>query len=420
MSRNYKQFHKKRRVLWSLVVILVISLILLCGAFLMSHRSATTVYRPTTSVEPRGPSFEISTTTLRGRKLIDLNLTAIHPTITEHVAEVMAQSSKVFAYAHGTVAADGKLFIGMAANSANHFPSNELVVFGDASDISRPTLITMPASGEIETMTYDRTNDRVYIELSGNKALKIYAMNPHNYFMWTLASTSAIDAGRKPAIVSDGTYVYGITNTTPSTVFRVKIQGGELATSSIGHIRNGHSASIASFAGANVATTTELYFGGGMSDEFEKVDALTLASLGTVKISPCGMTDDMPYAPSTQGTFGYVYVGCEMVPYGIRIKTSDMSFERFVLPGGSLGMFAYGDDIYNAAEDGRIDIFPKGNLEQLHRYRIIDIKEPIDTKGQDLEVNEILYSPQNDGLYVTGWYGVEGLYRVSTSASDIQ
>src|SRR5258706_2271832 len=73
---------------------------------------------------------------------------SIHPTVKHGLATVTAASPKVFAYAHGTVSADGKLFIGMADKSENPFPSNEIVVFSD-QDINHPTLLTMPALWDV-------------------------------------------------------------------------------------------------------------------------------------------------------------------------------------------------------------------------------------------------------------------------------
>jgi hypothetical protein len=92
-----------------------------------------------------------------------------------------------------------------------------------------------------------------------------------------------------------------------------------------------------------------------------------------------------------------------------------MSFERFSLPGASLGLFVYGADLYNAAEDGTIDVFPGQDLRDLRRYQLLDNAALLDIKNQTPELNEILYSPEADKLYFTAWWGVRGLYQVATS-----
>ena len=343
---------------------------------------------------------------------VEIILPAIQASVMPSIAQVTARSPKVFAYAHGTIVADGKIFLGMAAAAGNRFQANQLTIF-NAADISRPTFVSVPMQGEIDTIIYDAVNDRIYFELSNNGGLHIFSLDPHTYAVSVIVSTTTVDVGRRPAIVTDGMYVYGITNTTPSSVFKVKIRGGELTVNKNGHIPNGHSAAIGIYA-----SSTELYFGGGMMNGFEKVDAATLESTASTTIGPCAMSDDMPHV-QTGPREGYVYIGCETVPYGVRVSTGDMSFDRFQLPGASLGLFVYGHDLYNAAQDGYIDAFPNADLTDLRRYRVTDDVAPFDTKGQSLEPNEILYSPETSKLYFTAWLGIEGLYQVSTSTPSV-
>jgi len=344
-------------------------------------------------------------------KMTKIVLPAIEPKVTNGEAVIQNASPKVFSYAHGTAIADGKIFIGMASRFGNAFPTNEIVVFKD-DDLSRPSYARLATNGDIETMIFDAVNDQIYFLLSSNGALKLYAMDPKSYNVRSLASTSAIDAGQRPAIVTDGRYVYGITDTASSTVFKVDLKNGTLTYSDSGHISKGHSAAIEIYG-----SSTELYFGGGMSNGFEKVDALTLRSTASTTISPCAMSDDMPFVKASDSS-GYVYIGCEGVPYGVKVKTSDLSFERFSLPGSSFGLFVYGNNLYNGAKDGNIDIFPNFDLKDLHRYRVIGEGSPLEYRNLDLEVNEIFYSEKTGKLFVTAWWGVPGLFEVSTSTGQ--
>ncbi len=324
-------------------------------------------------------------------------------------AHVDDHSPDVLAYAHGTLTTAGKFFIGMASKAGNPYPPNELVVFGDPSRLDRYLLISLPHAGDVETMVRDPLHDKVYFNLSANHSLELYAMDIGRYAIAPILSTTTVDVGRKPAITTDGTYIYGITDTDPSTVFKVDIASGTLMTSIRGHIPDGHSAAI-----GTSGSTTELYFGGGMSDGFEKADAATLAPITKTDLGPCSMSDDMPYQ-GIDGQGGYVYVGCESVPEGRRIATHDLSVERFSLPGNSLGLFLYGPDIYNVAQDGLIDIFHGRDLRDLERYRILDASStPMRSKGQSVEPNE-LFMDDSGRLYFTAWWGVPGLYRISTS-----
>lgn len=327
----------------------------------------------------------------------------IHAKITYGVANIISRSPGVFSYAHGTVVADGKIFIGMANKAGNPFPTNEVLIF-DPADITRPSIVRLSAPGDIETMAYDALNDKIYFPLTGKRSLDLYSLDPHTYAVSNIIRTASVDIGGKPAIATDGKYIYGIANTDPSAVFKVGVDGSGLIVSRSGHIPNGHSAAI----GMN-GSTTVLYFGGGASDDFEKTDATTLAVLASIKVKPCSISNDMPFDPVK----GYVYIGCETAPYGIRVNAAKMTYDRFSLPGNSLGVFMYGNDLYNAAQDGYIDIFKNGDLKNLIRYKVIDDIPVLAGKVLAPEVNEIFYLPESHKLYFTAWFGTKGLYQVS-------
>ncbi len=329
-------------------------------------------------------------------------------------AMVTAVSLPVFEYAHGTVMADGQFFIGMRDSVGNPFPTNIVVILTDPSDLHKYRVASLGEAGAVESAIYDDRNDKVYVMLAGNSALRIYSIDPQTYAVSTVLSTTSLDTGDRPAIVTDGTYIYGITNTERSTVFKVRISDGALWTDAGGHVPYGHSAAIGVYRGK-----TELYFGGGISHEVEKVDPANLYTIAEIKIPACNMTDDMPFAP-IDGRSGYIYVGCEDNPYGERVRTDDMSVEQFALPGKSYGLFVYGNDLYNAARDGYIDAFPGGDIHKLQRFRVAGGPIPLRPGGSELQVNELFYADATESMYFTAWLGMPGLFRVSTTtASDI-
>ena len=321
--------------------------------------------------------------------------------------EVSASSAPIFSYAHAVVEADGRFFIGMADYANNTFSPNEIVIMSDPSDLSKYSLVSLPKKGEIDTIVYDENNDKVYLELSGNGSLDLYAIDPHTYRVTTIISTTTIDAGRRPAIVTDGSYIYGITETNPSTVFKVGIKDGSLVTSSVGHVAFGHSAAIT----VN-GSSTEIYFGGGRSNGFEKMRASDLVVLGKVDVSPCFISDDMPLR-DIGGSDSYVYLGCELSPYGKAVRTSDMSVKSFPLPGYSYGLFIHGDKLWNVAEDAAIDVFSGFDLSAGKRLAIMEEGERMKLSGQNIAVNELLFSTTTDSLYFTGWWDLRGLFKVS-------
>jgi hypothetical protein len=327
--------------------------------------------------------------------------------------KITQHSPEIFAYAHGTVMADGKIFIGMSSRSGNPFPTNQLIVFTEPSDLRQFLIISIPKIGDIESMVYDRKNDKIYFTLSNNGALDVYRIDPKTYFISTVISTTSINIGLKPAITTDGEYIYGITYTDPSIVFKVGIYGTPLVISTASHIPNGHSAAIGIYG-----STTELYFGGGEADGFEKVDGDSLASLGSISFRGCSITDDTPYErvddPSGY-SYGYVYLGCEREPIGYRVRSYDMNVTKFSLPGSSFGMNIFGSDLYNAAQDGNYDVFKNMDISNAKRYYV----------GQDIQLNELFMttnasttiastsSQSAQSLYFTGWWGVKGLFGVN-------
>ncbi len=296
--------------------------------------------------------------------------------------------------------ADGSIFIGMANKSGNPFPSNQIFVFTDPRDLTQLRILSVPRSGDIESMAYDGAHDRIYFTLSNVGSLDVYSLDPRSFQIGTVVSTTSIDLGPRSAIATDGAYIYGITNTDPSTVFKIRLSDFALTSSSAGHIPFGHSAAVGTFG-----STTELYFGSGMSDRFEKADADTLTPLGTVQFPVCAMTDDMPFR-KTDDVSGYVYVGCEKQPYGYRIDTHNMSLKRFDLPGYSYGLFIFGNDLYNAAADGHYDMFHSMNVDAIKRYYV----------GSEIPLNELFYSPINDSILFTAWWGIKGLFEVASSS----
>ncbi|HEX7724889.1 MAG TPA: hypothetical protein VF438_04095 [Candidatus Paceibacterota bacterium] len=334
-------------------------------------------------------------------------LTIPTSTFTSHKGVITEASPDLFAYAHGTAMAHGKIFIGMAGVHGNTYPTNTILVFDDLTHLDHVTRLTIPGRGDIQTMVYDEATDMIYFMFSKNHRLDLYRLDPNTYAYSALISTSSVDVGMKPAITTGGGYVYGITQTDPATVFKVRIADGELSTHTTGHIKNGHSAAI----GKN-GSQIELYFGGGESSTFEKVDASTLDSVGIVKLPGCILTNDMPYQ-QTDANGGFVYIGCETTPEGYRIRTADLHTTRFPLPGQSFGLFIFGNDLYNGSYDGHVDVFPNMDIGNLHRYYLTNGMKFSLAPGNELYLNQMFYDPATGGLYVTAWWGVKNLFKVS-------
>jgi hypothetical protein len=395
---------------WAFIILgIVVALSIAFVAYITGRQPQIPEMIPTNLLRHQGPMLPAQRpASAPVSPLPHIQFDVILPHIATGTAVITDASPAVFAYAHGTAMAGNKFVIGMANREGNPFVSNKLLFFTDPQYLNRYLTVLFPHLGDVETMTIDPVSGDAYFLLTGSKNLELYRFDPHTLILSAVASSTSIDPGAKPAIVSDGTYVYGITDTVPSTVFKVKLSDGTVDFNPKGHISHGHSAAIGIYP-----NSTELYFGGGLSDGFEKADAATLAPIKRVDLSPCTETDDMPYQ-KIDDTEGYIYVGCEFQPYGYRIRTVDLNASRFLLPGSSLGVFIFGDDLYNAAQDGRIDIFPGLNLADLERYHIAS-SSLVDNHHQEIEPNELFFASSTQSLYFTAWYGTPGLFRVSTS-----
>lgn len=416
MNKHFKKWYRHFHEYWLFVLLALVCIIVTSGLSTFSHKqeSYTAPALPIPVVvepeKPAKPSTLKPVMTVPAFPKIQLS-SIIVPSIATGTATVTNASPKTFAYAHGTTQAGDRFIVGTANRAGNPYASNKLYMFTDPRFVDRYVTMLLPHQGDIETMVYDDKGKKVYFLLTGLNDFELYSFDPSTLLVSLVASSTELNPGAKPAIVTDGTYVYGITNTTPSVIFKIKISDGAIASNSVGHISNGHSAAIGIYP-----NSTELYFGGGMSDQFEKVDASSLHSLGKVDLSPCSETDDMPYV-QTSDTEGYVYVGCEIQPFGYRVRTSNLSADRFLLPGSSLGIFSFNGDLYNAAQDGNIDLFPQGNLNMLQRFHIAS-SSLIDAHNQEVEPNELFYSNITDRLYFTAWWGIPGLFAISTSTSN--
>jgi hypothetical protein len=189
--------------------------------------------------------------------------------------QISDQSPEIFAYAHGTAMARGKIFIGMADRNTGILDNFSVVSLPKEQDAGSAE---KKKQADIESMVYDERNDKIYFIFSDYSSFSLYSLDPSTYELALIMATTSLSVGDKPAITTDGEYIYGITYTEPATVFKVGISGEPFLENSVGHISDGHSAAV----GSN-GPRTELYFGGGQDDGFEKVNAADLAFITWVR-----------------------------------------------------------------------------------------------------------------------------------------
>jgi hypothetical protein len=86
----------------------------------------------------------------------------------------------------------------------------------------------------------------------------ILSINPNNINDWQAVYTSNLFYGTSAAIVTDGTYVYGVSYTTPAKFFKIRISDWTLVSSQVwdnGH--SGHGASLIQYPDKSLGSRTD-------------------------------------------------------------------------------------------------------------------------------------------------------------------
>lgn len=250
-------------------------------------------------------------------------------------------------------------------------------IFGlfDADDITSYQL-SATLSGPINTAFYDADLNLVFF-FSGND---LYSVNPLDISTLTLITTYSV--GTSPAIVSDGTYIYGVTcfGGPDETFFQINIGTGTVVNTNTWVGANfGHSAAIYKYPDP---IKTELYFTAAFSNNFAKVNPQTLAYT-EVKLNTNTITDDIAYQ-NIDDTYGYVYVASETDPIGARIKTDTLEVTNFFAPI-TYCVQTDGKDLYiTDINDSQIYKYVDFDLENYEIYTLNNTREiqKIDFEGK--------------------------------------
>lgn len=237
-------------------------------------------------------------------------------------------------------------------------------------------------TGGVETLCYNETNGLIYGVRYADSNLAIFSLNPS-----TLAYTEqtinlngfTLNPGLSPAIVSHGSYIYGVSYLVSPTIFKLQIiNASNLTVTSVvpwtatPSPQRGHAAKINPRTNMMYISCIEVS-SGSTANVFAKV-SLTDLSHTSVNISTYvnKATDD--FAMIDDGSEVWCYVGGENVWYtpsygGVQIKTSDMSLTGISLKP-TYCLFSKGNIVLNATVDGHIQAFSRFNLEEVATYKL--------------------------------------------------
>lgn len=287
------------------------------------------------------------------------NSTSIKRLVGEPLFKVNAlqnSGTSIFSLAHGNVQIGNKFYIGTRTN-----PS-KIVVFNNPNNLSDYTSVTLPGLVGLESLTYDSVHHRIYGV--GNSSLtpqnlKIYSFDPDNIASYSQVVNNAtlIDNGSS-SIITDGTYVYGVTYATPPKLFKIRISDWSLQASRdwTGGPSSGHSSALQVYS-----DRTELYFGASLgTTAIAKVNASDLSYVEYNFGTTLSFSDDI-YFRYLDDTGGILYIGKEGTNTGYALDTRTMTPTAFMAPR-TFGYFS----------DGR-DLYATGNLGYLARYIDFDL-----------------------------------------------
>lgn len=333
------------------------------------------------------------------------NLIAERQEANENVVKILEESpTGQFNSAHGTCVIGNTMFIGTREGA-----SSRLVKYVGTSIQSYQSI---PCSFQlgIESLCAHPSGTRIYGIRHFDSVSYIFDVNPANLADINYNVITGVDLGGSPAIVTDGTYIYGISYS--AIFFKILIADFStvLTNDWVGE-NSGHSALI------NI-TDNVAYFGTTTS-KLAKVQLsdLTYTAIDISKYVAV-MTDDMAFIPNDRWNdfTNRVIVGGEIRSTlsgkgGALIDVDNMTAVEFdLLP--TYGIFTSLDPtkVYSASNEGFIEEIDIPLMEaNLIMYSKAYFTNTYTFKGSGVP-NEILFTA--DGIFMTNWFADGRLSKI--------
>lgn len=278
-------------------------------------------------------------------------------------------STGTFQMAHSLITDGTYIYVGERINNATPTEIARIIKY-NASTLAEVSSYSVGANRDVESMVYNSGNNIIYAsqiyDNGVSTVVSIMRINPSNMTLIDTTVYNSLISGESFAIVTDGTYIYGVTHASSSQFFKIRLSDMELVASTTwGRIR-GHAAKLDSDNG--VMYVSHVAYDATDNMFFAKVNLSDL-SYTEVEISDYvrRATDD--FAMVKSGGETYCYVGSEYVYSsggnagygGVRVRTSDLSLTGISLKT-TYALGEAGNVVYSTTIDGNIQVFDISDL----------------------------------------------------------
>ena len=278
-----------------------------------------------------------------------------------------------FQLAHSLISDGTYIYAGERINNSTPDSIARIIKY-NSSTLSEIDAYEVGANRDVESMTYDGENNRIYTsQLYDNgtsTVVSILRINPSTMSLVDTTVFNSLLTGESFQIVNDGTYIYGATYQDPSVFFKIRISDMILIDTT--HWNNGeraHAARIDTASG--FMYVTDLPYSVATSPRFAKVNLSNL-SFTEVSIGDYVRKSTDDFAMIDTGTEVYCYIGSEYVYTtpgsgnngygGVQVKTSDLSLTGISIKT-TYAVGESGNFIYSTTIDGNVQVFNRTDLD---------------------------------------------------------
>ncbi len=280
-------------------------------------------------------------------------------------------SSAGFQMAHSLITDGTYIYVGERISNTTPMEIARIIKY-NASTLAEVGSYSVGANRDVESMVYNSGNNTIYAsqvyDTGVSRVVSIMRINPSNMTLIDTTVYNSLISGVSFAIVADGAYIYGVTHTSSSQFFKIRLSDMKLVASTTwGRIR-GHAAKLDPYNG--VMYVTNVSYDETEPIYFAKVNLSDL-SYTEVEISDYvrKATDD--FAMIDTGSEVYCYIGSEYVYStpgsgnygygGVQVKASDLSLTGISLKS-TYALGAIDDYVYSTTLDGNIQVFDRNDL----------------------------------------------------------
>lgn len=315
---------------------------------------------------------------------------------------IVQESANLANNMHGTIRVGNRFF---ATNRTPYSdPSSKLVRWNNPDNLADANVITLTGRKNVESICYDAIHNKLYANSWNNDGkFTILSIDPDTLSWSIVFNSNMVGAtGNSPAIVTDGTYVYGI-SCGPVQLFKIRIEDWTLVNVvNLANKNYGHSAQLQVYNDRVEMYAVARNMVAPSGTTFYKVNCGDMSFQSVFIPGLTNPTDDFAFRYINEyGGKAYIIGEGENDTLMAVIDTAYMTFENVdIIPG--FGSFFDGTDLYTCGDVNALGF--------ITRFPGCDMTNPIVRRAEGLNPNEILFS-QNGKLFFTSWDAPSKLYE---------